>query len=156
MKIARVIVVSDRIVDGERTDSAGLVAVDKLSAVGLTSPSPIHIREGYAPLRAQLRSAIDSGARVIVTLGGTGTRPGNLTPEATAEVCEVRLTGLETQILLRGLQSTDRAGLSRGMVGLTRRGDGGVVIVNAPNSRGGVADSLGVVLPLLPHILEDL
>ena len=155
MKSARTIVVSDRVIDGERIDEAGPKAADILTRAGYECSQPVHVREGQMELRASLRAAIDEGARVIVTLGGTGTREGNYTPEVSAEFCEIRLHGLETQILLRGLESTDRAGLSRGMVGLTQRGDDGALIVNAPNTPGGVDDALGVVVPLLRHIFED-
>lgn len=155
MKSARVIVVSDRVVDGDREDIAGPIAAERLRESGLDCPEPIHVREGRDDLRARLEEGIDSGDCVMVTLGGTGTRPGNYTPEVSTDLCDVRLTGLETQILMKGLESTPRAGLSRGIVGLTQRGVGGTLIINAPNTMGGVKDSLGVVLPLLPHIVED-
>lgn len=115
-----------------------------------------HCRETLGDVGAALETAIDAGARVIVTVGGTGISQGDVAPEATAPLLEVRMEGIAQQIREHGLTVTPLASLSRGLVGITHRGPGGVLIVNAPGSRGGVKDSLAVVCPLFPHIFEQL
>ena len=64
--------------------------------------------------------------------------------------------GIEAQIRAHGLTKTPLAGLSRGLVGVTSRGDDGALVINAPGSRGGVKDTVAVVGPLVPHVLEQL
>ena len=97
-----------------------------------------------------------AGARVVLTTGGTGVTPRDLTPEATAPLLDTRMEGLEAQIRAYGLSKTPLAGLSRGLVGVTSRGDAGALVVNAPGSRGGVKDTVAVIGPLVPHVLAQL
>lgn len=151
-----VIVVSDRVLAGERENTAGRAAVEKLLDAGLDVTGPVTVPEGYDAVAQALADARLAGHRVIVTVGGTGLGPRNLTPEATAPHIAVELTGLGTQVLLAGLANTAQAGLSRGLIGLTGRGPGDALIINAPSSRGGVRDTLEVVCPLLPNIFERI
>ena len=92
----------------------------------------------------------------MLTTGGTGVTPSDLTPEGTAPLLAARLEGLEAQIRAHGLTKTPLAGLSRGLVGVTGRGADGALVVNAPGSRGGVKDTVAVIGPLVPHVLEQL
>lgn len=85
---------------------------------------------------------------------GTGLGPSNLTPEVSLERISTRLHGVETNILIEGLAHSERAGLCRGVVGLTSREPGGSLIVNAPSSRGGIRDTLTVILRLWPSLTE--
>ena len=111
---------------------------------------------GIEPVREAISRAVADGARVVLTTGGTGVTPRDLTPEATAPLLATRLEGIEAQIRAHGLSKTPLAGLSRGLVGVTSRGDDGALIVNAPGSRGGVKDTVAVIGPLVPHVLEQL
>jgi len=156
MNTAAVIVVSDRVASGERENSAGEAAVGMLRDAGLDTHESRIVPEGHDAVAQALADARLAGHRVIVTVGGTGLGPRNLTPEATAPHLAVELTGLMTQVLIAGLANTRQAGLSRGLIGLTGRGPADALIVNAPSSRGGVRDALGVVCPLLPNIFERL
>lgn len=149
-----VIVVSDRCVSGEREDGAGPFAVAALAEYGVRVPDVRVVPEGREAVGQAIRAALEDGARVVLTAGGTGVGPRNFTPEATAGFLAVQLPGVATQILLAGLATTPQAGLSRGLVGLTSRNPDAALIVNAPHSRGGVADVVGVIGPLLPHLLE--
>lgn len=115
-----------------------------------------HCAETLASVTAALEEAMAAGSRVIITVGGTGITEGDIAPEATAPLLEIRMDGIAQQVREHGLSTTPLASLSRGLVGITRRGPEGVLIVNAPGSRGGVKDSLDVVGPLLPHIFEQL
>lgn len=149
-----VIVVSDRVHAGEREDLAGPLARDLLTEAGVDVRGVTVVPEGADAVADRLAASLAEGVRVIVTIGGTGVGPRNRTPDVTAGLLAVRLPGVSTQILLEGLKSTPTAGLSRGLVGLTERGPGATLIVNAPGSRGGVRDALGVICPLLPDLLH--
>lgn len=177
-----VVVINNHIVSGTREDSAGPLAVDVLAesrvyvrddawrAIVEVPDAPRHgevpapvpgslvyrCNERYDDVVAALRAAIAAGARVILTIGGTGISRGDIAPEATASLLEIQMDGVVQQVRDHGLSKTPLASLSRGLVGITHRGPGGVLIVNAPGSRGGVKDSLEVVCPLLPHIFEQL
>ncbi|GAB3701015.1 molybdopterin-binding protein [Corynebacterium nasicanis] len=153
---ATVIVVSDRVLTGERPNGAGELAARLLHDAGLDVTDPDIVPEGREAVSDALVDARRAGHRVIVTVGGTGLGPRNLTPEATAPHVTMELTGLMMQVLVAGLANTAQAGLSRGLIGLTGREPGDALIVNAPSSRGGVRDTLGVVCPLLPNIFERL
>ena len=136
-----VITVSDRCASGARPDESGPLAQRLLAEHGVV---------------VEAVRLIPDGARVILTTGGTGVTPRDLTPEGTAPLLVARLEGIEAQIRSHGLTKTPLAGLSRGYVGVTSRDADGVLVVNAPGSKGGVKDSITVVGPLIPHVLEQL
>lgn len=89
---------------------------------------------------------------LIVTTGGTGVSPRDITPEATKKVIEKEIPGLAELMRTEGCKKTLRAAISRGLVG-TR---GSSMIVNLPGSPKGVAESLGVILSTIPHVIEKL
>lgn len=151
-----VITVSDRCAAGTRPDKSGPRAVEALAAHGVACPAPVVVTDDVPEIAAAIRAALDGGARLVFTTGGTGVTPRDNTPEATAPFVATRLTGLETQILIHGLSKTPLAGLSRGIVGVTGRGADAAVIVNAPGSSGGVRDAIEVIGPLVPHLIEQL
>lgn len=151
-----VITVSDRCVSGEREDRSGPLAAVLLAEHDVVVDSVQVVPDGLEPVRSAIEKAVASGARVVLTTGGTGVTPRDLTPEATAPLLDTRLEGLEAQIRSHGLGHTPLAGLSRGLVGVTGRGAGAALVVNAPGSRGGVVDTIAVIGPLVPHVLEQL
>ena len=151
-----VITVSDRCVSGEREDLSGPLAQRLLAEHDVIVDTVDLVPDGVEPVREAIRRAVSAGARVVLTTGGTGVTPRDLTPEATAPLLETRIEGIEAQIRAHGLTKTPLAGLSRGLVGVTSRGADGALIVNAPGSRGGVKDTVAVVGPLVPHVLEQL
>ncbi|EPD71018.1 molybdenum cofactor synthesis domain-containing protein [Corynebacterium pyruviciproducens ATCC BAA-1742] len=149
---AVVITVSDRSYSGEREDKSGPVAVNTFRDAGFDCGDAIVIPDGIESVSNALTDAISQGARVIFTTGGTGVSARDVTPEATRPFIEKELSGIETQIVLEGLKKTELSGLSRGIVGV----GGKAIFINAPGSRGGVKDALSVVLPLIPHLIEQL
>lgn len=151
-----VITVSDRCAAGTRPDKSGPRAVEALAAHGVACPEPVVVTDDVPEIRAAIETALNGGARLVFTTGGTGVTPRDNTPEATEPFVATRLPGLETQILNHGLTKTPLAGLSRGIVGVTGRGADAAVIVNAPGSSGGVRDAIEVIGPLMPHLLEQL
>ncbi|WP_448853502.1 MogA/MoaB family molybdenum cofactor biosynthesis protein [Corynebacterium frankenforstense] len=153
---AAVIVVSDRVAAGERADKSGPAIRETLDAAGLDVGETVVVAEGADAVGAALDAELVRGTRVIFTTGGTGITAHNLTPEVTADRLAVELPGVATQILLRGLESSPKSGLSRGRVGLTARTPGASLIVNAPGSSGGARDAAEVVTPLIPSIFRQL
>lgn len=151
-----VITVSDRCASGEREDLSGPLAMRLLAEHGVLVEDVQVVPDGVESVSQAIREAVATGARVILTTGGTGVTPRDLTPEGTAPLLETRLEGLEAQVRSYGLAKTPLAGLSRGLVGVTSRDSAGALVVNAPGSRGGVKDTVAVIGPLVPHVLEQL
>ena len=152
---AALIVVSDRIFTGIKPDHAADLAADTLNSVGIEVVHREIVREEEAAFTIALQSRLQAGDDIIVTLGGTGTRIGNVVPEVTGRQICARLHGLETQVLLKGLESSPKAGLSRGVIGVTKYGHPTTLIVNSAGSRGAVTDTLSVVLPRVDDILRE-
>ena len=152
---ARVITVSDRCARGEAEDRSGPLALSLLAGHGISADLAL-VPDDIPEIRAAIRCACEAGARLVLTTGGTGVSPRDNTPEATAPLLTVRIDGLADAVRRRGEASVPAACLSRGLVGVTERGPGGVLVVNAPGSCGGVADAVAVVGPLAAHIIDQL
>lgn len=151
---AQIIVSSDRILAGEKPNRAGEKAAEILRAHDIDVAPPSIVPEGFTPVDDALRTAVGTGTDIVVVIGGTGIGATNLTPEVTERYIKARLYGLETQVLLRGLESSPKAGLSRGIIGMTEHG-GGSLIINCASSTGAVADALGVIAPLLADVFRS-
>ncbi|WP_083542509.1 MogA/MoaB family molybdenum cofactor biosynthesis protein [Kribbia dieselivorans] len=151
----RVITVSDRVSAGVREDRSGPLAVELLAAHGVAAELVV-VPDGHLSVRAAIVAAVDAGARVVFTTGGTGVGPRDQTPEATAEVLALRLDGVAEEIRRVGSAHVATAVLSRGLVGVTGRGARAALVVNAPGSTGGVRDAVTVVGPLIGHILDQV
>lgn len=130
------------------------MAVDILERFGFEVAPRMVVEEGLEPVGRCIASALRNNATLIVTCGGTGVRPRNLTPEATEPFLGTRLYAMEQLVLLEGLKETRHAAMSRGMIGFTTRDEGGSLIVNAPGSPGGVKDTLTVILDMWPRLSE--
>lgn len=150
-----VVTVSDRCARGEATDRSGPLAAELLAAAGVHAEVVV-VPDGVESVSAALRAALAAGARVVVTTGGTGVTPRDLTPEGTAEVLEQQLPGVVEAIRARGARTVPTAVLSRGLAGIATGTAGKAFVVNAPGSTGGVRDTLAVLTPLLGHLLSQL
>lgn len=148
---ATVITVSNRAASGTAPDVSGPIAVHELANLGYEVSTAI-IPDGVDQVADALTRATRSGARVIITTGGTGVTPLDLTPEGTAKVLERELPGIPEAIRAKGAQALPTAVLSRGLAGTI----GESFICNLPGSPGGVRDGMAVLTPMLDHILDQL
>ena len=148
---AIVITVSDSRSAGQRDDLSG-PAVARLLADAGFAVDPIVLIPDEQPLLEQALCQHTQVARLVVTTGGTGIAPRDVTPEATRAVCDRLLDGVAEQMRAAGLAETPFAALSRGVCG-TR---GQSLVLNLPGSPRGAVTSLQAVLHLLPHALRVL
>ncbi|GAA4696169.1 molybdenum cofactor synthesis domain-containing protein [Promicromonospora umidemergens] len=153
-----VITVSDRCARGEAEDRSGPTAVALLREAGLTDVRNHLVPDGVESVRDVLRTALDDGARLVITTGGTGIAPRDLTPEGTRAVLDYEIPGIAEAVRQQGVAAgVPTAALSRGLAGLARAADGArALVVNLPGSSGGVRDGLEVVLTLWPHVRTQL
>ena len=150
---AIVVTCSNRSAAGEREDASGPALVDRLRDAGFdVAPEPIVVRDDEAEIADLLSRLADAGHRLILTTGGTGLTPTDVTPAATRRVIDREAPGLAELMRSVGVASTPMAALSRAVVG-TR---GATLIANLPGSPKGATESLDALLPVLRHALEQL
>ncbi len=150
---AGVLTVSDAGSKGLRRDESGEVIKEVLSSCGIEIERYEVVPDEQEVIEARLRQwADDVGVDLIVTTGGTGFGPRDVTPEATRAVLDREAPGLMVAITVEGLKNTPLAMLSRGVAGAR----GKTLIVNLPGSPKGVREALQVLVPVLPHLLELL
>lgn len=153
MYTAAVVTVSDRSFRGERPDGAGPAAAEMLEAAGYQVMERTIVPDEEEAIRAVLvRLADERDAALIVTSGGTGFSPRDVTPEATIAVCPKLVPSIPEAMRAASMAVTPRAMLSRAAAGIRGRS----LIVNLPGSPKAVRENLDAVLPSLAHGLEML
>jgi len=150
--LALVITLSDTAAAGGREDTSGPEAAKILGEAGFDVKAVEILPDDRAAIEARLRQACSAGIRLIVTTGGTGLSPRDVTPEATLAVIDKVVPGISELMRAEGLKKTPRAALSRGVTGICRS----TLIINLPGSIKGVRECLGAVRPLLAHAVETL
>lgn len=150
---AAVLTCSDRCARGEAADTSGPHVAGRLRDAGFEVVELLVVADDAAAIGAALRRWADEiGVDVVVTTGGTGLSPRDVTPEATLAVAGRRAPGIAELVRAAGREKTPRACLSRGEAALRGR----TLIVNLPGSRAAVEDGMDALVPILPHAVRML
>ena len=150
--LALVLTLSDTAAAGNREDLSGPEAAKILEEAGFEIKAVEILPDDRAAIEARLLSACTEGIRLIVTTGGTGLSPRDVTPEATLAVIDKAVPGISELMRSEGFKKTPRAALSRGVAGIRQS----TLIINLPGSVKGVRECLGAVRPILAHAVETL
>ena len=148
-----ILTISDSVAAGKAEDRSGPSVMARCRELGWTIAASSVRADDRAAIEAFLKETADSNnSDVILTTGGTGLGPRDVTPEATEAVVERLIPGFPERMRAAGLAKTPRALLSRGTAGIR----GKTIIINLPGSPSGAVESLDVVADLLPHAVDIL
>jgi molybdopterin adenylyltransferase len=149
---AGVITVSTRGAAGERADESGPAMIESLRAAGHEVVTSALVPDEIGKVANAILEAVHRGANLVLTSGGTGLSPNDVTPEATRRVIDREIPGIAEALRARSLAKTPHGMLSRGVAGAV----GATLVVNLPGSPRAVRESLEVLLPVVPHAIELL
>ena len=149
---AHVITVSDRVSAGKMTDESGPALVLILSAAGFDVLGPSVVPDVQDRITAAILAAAASGAGLVVTTGGTGLGPRDVTPQATSVLIDYEVPGLGEAMRRAGAAATPMAIISRSLAGVRGR----TLILSVPGSLAGATESVQAVMPVLAHAVRLL
>jgi len=146
-----ILTVSDSCAEGKREDVSGQTIKDMLEKAGFEICEKRIVADNRDAIAGELVYFCDeTDADVVLTTGGTGLGPRDVTPEATESVCERIVPGLNEIIRAQGWEKTKSAVLSRGIAGIRSK----TLVINLPGSPKGVKESLEIILDVLPHAVD--
>ena len=146
------ITVSDGVSAGTRDDESGRALVRVLKDAGFEVTEPVVVPDDQQRIGDAIIAAAERGADVVVTTGGTGLGPRDVTPQATSAVIDFEVPGIGETMRRAGALSTPMAALSRSMAGVRGR----TLIINVPGSPRGATESIEAVMPSLAHAIRLL
>ena len=149
---AHVITVSDGVSAGTRDDVSGPALLDVLKRARFQVSGPEVVPDAEDRISDAVVAAVVDGADLVVTTGGTGLGPRDVTPQATSLVIDYEVPGIGELMRRAGESSTPMAALSRGVAGVR----GQALILNVPGSVNGATESLEAVIPVLGHAIQLL
>ena len=149
---ALVVVVDDRTAHGEE-DHSGPLVTELLSEAGFVVDGVVVVAADEVEIRNALNTAVIGGVDLVVTVGGTGVSPRDVTPDVTSEVIDRELLGIAQALRWSGMAAgvTD-AVISRGLVGVS----GSTLVANIAGTRAAIRDGMATLTPLAVHVIEQL
>jgi molybdenum cofactor synthesis domain-containing protein len=147
-----VVTCSNRSASGERHDDSGELVASLFADAGHEVVSRTIVPDDVSTIRAAILAAIEAGAVAVVTTGGTGLTPTDVTPEAVRPMLDREVPGLADAIRMVSRETVPTSVLSRGVAGSI----GMTLVVTLPGSPGGVRDGMAVLLPVLEHAIDQL
>lgn len=150
---ALVVVVDDRVAQGEQDDSIGPLVTELLEEAGFIVDGTVAVAGETVEIRNALNTAVIGGVDVVITVGGTGVSPRDMTPDATSGVLDRPIPGIAEALRGSGLAAgAVDAGVSRGLAGVS----GSTLVVNLAGSRSAIRDGMATLSPLMAHVIEQL